>query len=205
MPRLVEQGVSRSNSEQKIGAQLMASQRQDTVAKRYARALFDVTEPSNFDRVSEQLKALATVWSSSLDFRQAMLNPRISDAVRLSVMESVVATLGGWASEALRRTLNTFVSLRKVALVPRLSEMFAHLVSEYRKSLSLEVTFASPATEGDVATLQSRLSTSLGGEVSLSLKHDPSLLGGVTIRMGDRLLDRSVAGALQRMAVQITK
>lgn len=183
----------------------MASERQDKVAKRYARALFDVTEPSNFDRVSEQLQALAAAWSSSLEFRQAMLNPRVFDALRLSVMELVVGTVGGWASEPLKRTLNTLVSLRKVSVVPTLSEIFTKLVSDYRKSLSLEVTFAAPAADADVASLRSGLSRSLGGEVSLSVKHDPSLLGGVTIRMGDKLLDRSVAGTLQRMAVQLTK
>jgi F-type H+-transporting ATPase subunit delta len=56
-----------------------------------------------------------------------------------------------------------------------------------------------------VEDLKSRLSKALGGEVSLQVKSDPALLGGLTVRLGDRLLDRSVAGSLQRMAIDLTR
>ena len=78
-------------------------------------------------------------------------------------------------------------------------------MSEYRKSLSLEVTLAQPANDDVVATLKGRLSQALGGEVLLTVKSDPALLGGVTIRLGDKLLDRSVAGTLRRMASQLSR
>lgn len=183
----------------------MASGRQDKVAKRYARALFEVTEPGSFDRVGAQLAALSTAWATSVEFRQSMLNPRVSNAMRLSVIDALVESVGGWATDAVKRALHTIVTLRKAAILPSVSEIFTHLVSEYRKSLSLEVTFAAQPQEADLAGIKSRLSQALGGEVSLSVKSDPKLLGGVTIRLGDKLLDRSVAGTLQRMATQLTK
>jgi F-type H+-transporting ATPase subunit delta len=181
----------------------MATGKHDRVAKRYARALFDVCSPTDFDRADQRLKALASIWTESADFRQSMLNPRVSDTLRGQVIDSVVASIGGWVNEPVKRTVHAIVSLQKAAIFPSLSEIFAHLVQEYRKSLSLEVTMATPANADVVSTLTQQLSGALGGEVKVVVKSDPSLIGGVTIRLGDTLLDRSVAGTLQRLASQI--
>jgi len=56
-----------------------------------------------------------------------------------------------------------------------------------------------------VSDLKVLLSKALGGEVTLDVKSDVALLGGLTIRLGDKLLDRSVLGTLQRMAVELAQ
>ncbi len=183
----------------------MASGTKEKVAKRYARALFEVTNPQEFDSTARQLKSFSDAWTASVDLRNSMLNPRVSDAQRIAVVDAVAQSIGGWVNEATKRTLLSLVQLRKAQVLPSLSDTFAHLLSEYRKSLSLEVTFAQPANDDVVAGLKGRLSQALGGEVSLTVKSDASLLGGVTIRLGDKLLDRSVAGTLQRVAAQVTR
>jgi F-type H+-transporting ATPase subunit delta len=182
----------------------MATARHDRVAKRYARALFEVCSPSDFDRVDSQLKQLAAVWGGSLEFRQSMLNPRVNDTLRAQVADGIANSLGGWATEPLKKTVHALVALRKVAILSALSAFFSRLVEEYRKSLSLEVTTAQPANADMVSGLKQQLSTVLGGEVTIAVKNDPSLIGGLTIRLGDTLLDRSVAGTLQRLGSQIS-
>jgi len=175
------------------------------VAKRYAKALFSVCSPADFDKTDTQLRTLAKAWTESKDLRESMLNPRVNDQLRLQVIDAVVAALGGWATEPTKRTVHLLVSLRKAALFPELAHRFSHFVSEYRKSLSLEVTVATAAHDNDVQDLRARLSKALGGEVTLAVKSDAALLGGLTVRLGDRLLDRSVAGTLQRMAIDLTR
>jgi F-type H+-transporting ATPase subunit delta len=186
----------------------MVAGKQDRVAKRYARALFEVCPPTEFDATEKQLKTLAAAWSSSLEFRQSMLNPSIQDAARLEIVETIVSALAAsagqaWANEPTNRTVHTLVSLRKAAVLPAVSETFSRLVAEYRKSLTLAVTVAKPVTPEIVSDVKNKLSQSLGGEVTITVKHDPALLGGMTVRLGDRLLDRSVAGTLQRIAAQL--
>ncbi len=183
----------------------MSSARHTLVAKRYAKALFSVSAPADFDRAEAQLKSLGKAWGSSRELRESMLNPRVSDALRVATIDAVVASVGGWVTEPTKRTVHALVSLRKAAVLPELAEAFSRFVSEYRKSLSLEVTLATPPTDAIVADLKARLSASLGGEVTLGVKHDPALLGGMTIRLGDKLLDRSVAGTLQRLAADLTR
>jgi F-type H+-transporting ATPase subunit delta len=181
----------------------MASGRHDRVAKRYARALFDVCNPTDFDRADAQLKSLSAAWAASSEFRQSMLNPRVGDELRIQVIDGLVGSIGGWATEATRRTVHALVNLRKAAIFPALSSSFSQLVNEYRKSLSLEVTVASPVGAEAINAVKERLSRALGGEVQVVVKNDPALIGGLTIRLGDKLLDRSVAGTLQRVASQL--
>jgi F-type H+-transporting ATPase subunit delta len=183
----------------------MASGTKEKVAKRYARALFEVTNPQQFDSTAGQLKSFSAAWSASADLRNGMLNPRVSDAQRLAVINAVAQSFGGWVNEPTKRTIESLVELRKAQVLPSLSETFERLLSEYRKSLSLELTFAQAANDDVVSSLKGRLSQALGGEVALTVKTDPALLGGVTIRLGDKLLDRSVAGTLQRVAAQVTR
>ncbi len=183
----------------------MSSGRHTLIAKRYAKALFGVCQPADFDKTEAQLKTLATAWVQSRELRDSMLNPRVNDALRVQAIDAVVAALGGWATEPAKRTVHTLVALRKAAVLPELAEAFSRFVAEYRKSLSLEVTLATPATDSVVGDLKARLSKALGGEVTLQVKSDPSLLGGMTVRLGDRLLDRSVAGSLQRMAIELSR
>jgi F-type H+-transporting ATPase subunit delta len=183
----------------------MSSGREQRIAKRYAKALFDVCAPADLDRVEAQLKALAQAWATSTDFRESMSNPRVAEGSRLAVIAAVADAFGGFATEPLKRTLTTLTSLRKASVIPALSEIFSHFVSEYKKSLLLEVTLAQPANEGAIAELQKKLSSSLGGEVKMTVKTDPSLIGGLTVRLGDSFLDRSVAGTLQRVAAQLVR
>ncbi len=183
----------------------MSSGREQRIGRRYAKALFDICAPADLDKVEAQLKALAQIWATSLDFRESMSNPRVTEGARLAVVVAVVDALGGFATEPLRRTVTTLTALRKAPVIPALSEIFAHFVSEFKKSLLLEVTLAQPATEGVVAELQKKLSSSLGGEVKMTVKTDPSLIGGLTVRLGDSFLDRSVAGTLQRVAAQLVR
>jgi F0F1-type ATP synthase delta subunit len=102
----------------------MTAAKHDRVAKRYARALFEVCQPTEFDATAAQLKVLASVWSGSPEFRQSMLNPSVQDNTRAEIVDSLVKSLSsvsgvnGWANQATERTVQTLVSLRKAAIFP---------------------------------------------------------------------------------------
>ena len=183
----------------------MALGQEDKVARRYGKALFEACDPTAFDQTLEQLAMLSSLWTQSEDFRECNLNPRITDSQRSDALESVIGSLGGWKSEPVKRTVHILVSLRKAAVLPRLEEVFAAFVREYRKNLALEITSAQPLGAEEAAQMRERLSAALGGEVTLSTRHDPTLIGGITVRLGDKYLDRSVAGTLSRLAEQLTR
>lgn len=177
----------------------------EIVAKRYARALFDVTAPADFDRVEARLVCIAGAWSGSAELRAVMQNPQVLPSARMAVVAEILQRAGGCATDPLWRTLEAIIGLRKGATLPALAETFAALVRAYRKSLSLEVVVAKPVNQQEVSELRGRLSQSLGGDVALEVSADPELLGGMTLKVGDRYLDRSVSGTLKRMAAELVR
>ena len=84
-----------------------------------------------------------------------------------------------------------------------LSDAFAELVREDRRILHAEVTTAIPLNEQTHQLLAERLSRYLGQSVEIDARVDPSIIGGVVARIGDRLLDGSVAGRLHRLREEI--
>ncbi len=183
----------------------MAFGQVEKVARRYAKALFDACEPTQFDTVSAQLGQLSSLWTESADFREVNLNPRITDSQRTQVLDSVVSSLGGWKNEPLKKTIEILVSRRKGAAMPDLSRLFTDFVRDYRKNLAIEVSSATPVSADEQRSIKEKLGAALGGDVTLTVKHAPELIGGVTLRLGDKYLDRSIAGTLDRIASQIAK
>jgi F-type H+-transporting ATPase subunit delta len=180
----------------------MAHGNQDKIAKRYARALFSVTEPLQFDTSIHLLNLCAQLWQDNPDFRTLLTNPQVSEQDRVGLVQAI---LPKETPAALQRTLVTLVELRKAEAMPAVAKIFAELVREYRRNLSLDIACAQAPSEQMAQQLADVLSRSLGSEVSVAVKHDPSLLGGMTIRLGDRYLDRSVAGAMRRIVEQVAR
>jgi F-type H+-transporting ATPase subunit delta len=66
------------------------------------------------------------------------------------------------------------------------------------------VVSAAPLTDDELTALTTRLETTTGGRIELQTSVDPSLLGGLVVRVGDRLIDGSVRGRLERLRNQLT-
>ena len=181
----------------------MASGKQHILAKRYARALFDVSTPAEFDHVDDQLKSIKALWKDSAEFRDAMQNPSVSESARKEILNAIVASVGGWSTKPLAELVSALVSLGKTVAIDGVSDIFSRMVREYKKSLALEVTVAKPLDEAGLSAIKAKLAASVGGEVEVTVSHDPEILGGMTIRMGDTLLDRSVAGTLKQIAGEL--
>lgn len=193
------------NHEPSTQGETVALGQEEKVARRYAKALFDTCEPTQFDTVNEQLAQLAALWKGSVEFCNANLNPQITLSQRADVLSSVVGALGGWKNDALKKTVEILVSMRKAAVIPHLADLFAAYVREFRKNLAIEITSATAVSTDEQQSIKSKLSAALGGEVTLAVKENPDLIGGVTLRLGDRYLDRSIAGTLGRIAGQLAK
>lgn len=92
----------------------------------------------------------------------------------------------------------------RLTLLPSISERFNVLQANDAKQIHALVTSAYPLTPEQTQLLQSRLSTSVGSNVILDTQIDPSLMAGVTIKIGDKLLDDSVRGKLKQLKTQLT-
>ncbi|GAB0115374.1 F0F1 ATP synthase subunit delta [Acidisoma sp. C75] len=168
------------------------------LAGRYATALFDHAEEMGWlDRVIEEMDALGRLIDESAEFRAFLANPLID------IQESTKAVRAVLAEQGFGSIVQNFVGViaqnRRLFFLRSIVQGFADLVDKKRGVVRAEVVSAHPLTEVQSTQLRARL-TELGyGRVQIHQSVDPSLLGGLVVKLGARLYDTSLKSRLQRL------
>lgn len=162
------------------------------VARRYARAIFDIAvERGDLDPWREDLRLMRDVLTQPR-MTLFLQHPKITFETKKGIVDRSVPDL-----EPLRRNLlYLLISKRRTEIVGHICAVFEELLDEYRGIAHAAVTTAVPLNEAEAAAVAEKLSRLTGKQVLLHLSVDPSIIGGVIARIGDRLLDGSVKGRL---------
>jgi F-type H+-transporting ATPase subunit delta len=122
------------------------------------------------------------------------------DATPLSTrLELAVASIGTQVSRPVVNLIVLLLRRGKIELLPQVAAEFARLDDRRQGLTHATATTAAVLTPDEVRALTQRLEQSTGGRVALDVQVDPSLLGGLVVRIGDRLIDGSVRGRLERL------
>lgn len=178
----------------------MAGRRQPS-SKRYAQALFELARESGaVEGWDEQLATLA-VAAATPEFVSLMEAPEITNDERTRALGHVLPDL----SDGARNLLDLLARARAVQVLPQVHERYRELVDASQGVVRVEVTSAVELTEDDAKRVAGQLSAALGGDVRVTATVDSELLGGLVIRVGDRVIDgsarqrlNSLRGALAR-------
>ena len=172
-------------------------------AKRYARALFEVSAPAELESILEELKKLVVLVDKNPLLLEVAQNPGYSKSERASALSAVVAK-SGCAEKRIINLMSTLVENSSVQYLPAIEEVFASLVLEFKKAVAIEVISAFPMDSDEVSAIKQKIEKQFGKVVTVSTSTDPELIGGVVLKVGDKVLDRSWAGALQSAAIELT-
>jgi F-type H+-transporting ATPase subunit delta len=148
--------------------------------------------------VEEWLTALDTAARSLADpgLTRVLANPALPFTGRQDVAEQV---LGDRVTGFPRNLVLLLVERGRIELLPAVAREFKRLRDQREGIVEAQVTSATPLSDEDIAALRDRIADMTGGRAELAVQVDPALLGGVTIRLGDRLIDGSVRGRLERL------
>ncbi len=172
-----------------------------TVAARYARALFIVTEKrGETGRALEELKAALEVWRPGTRVAAFLTAPQVSlsdkrDALRAALRGKVLPSVSLFADLLLRK--------KRLDVYPEIVSEFEALVERARGIRRIHVASAAPLTATELERLQRTLERYTGGKVKLSTEVAPELLGGALVRIGDRVVDRTVRTLLEAIERQL--
>lgn len=174
------------------------------VSKTYGEALFELAvETDKLDTIQEEVEAVLQVLSANDDFIKLMCHPRISVDEKSSVLETVFK---GKVSDEVTGFLLTIESKGRFQDVEEILTYFVDRVREYKKIGVAHVTSAMPLTDPEKKNVESRLLETTS-YVSFLMEYDvdPSLIGGMIIRIGDRVVDSSIKTKLETMAKELSK
>lgn len=172
------------------------------LAKRYARALFGACNHDELERYSEKLAEVESFYTEIPDLREALENPAYPIEQRIAVVRDLAEkVLPG--EHKLAGFLSVLVENHRIALLPSVVVIFKQLIDELKKTLSLTVCSAFPLEESEKRELLEKLRREHGSLVTVEWEIDADLLGGMTVRSGDKLYDSSIRGALEQFREQL--
>lgn len=170
----------------------------ETIAARYAEAIYELgLEQNNLPRLAEEFGAMAEAYQNVPDLRAALESPVISDESRQAVLADIGDRLG--LGPVTRNTLGLLAARHRLVLLPHVARSLARLSDERSGVERAMVTSASPLPVAFLERLAAELSRSSGKRVVIEHRVDPSLIGGVVTRIGDRVIDGSVKNRLSTL------
>ena len=172
------------------------------VAGRYASALFDLAQEENVvPATSKALEGLGKTIAESTDLQRLLTSPVFKTEDQMSALDALAAK-GGLTGLALN-----FVKLlcnnRRLAALPDSITAFQALVADDNGQAVAEVTAAEKLSTVQLKDLAAALKARVGKDVQLVTKIDPSLLGGLTVKIGSTLIDNSLKTKLQNLKVSM--
>lgn len=168
------------------------------IAERYASALFDLAdERMALDEVAEDLRSLKRMLDESDDFRKLVRSPVVKSDDQARAMAAIGDRAG--LSPLTRNFIGVVAKNRRLFALEGMIAGFLQILARRRGEITAEVTAAKPLSDAQKAALEESLRQVVAGKVSIDLTVDPSLLGGLVVKVGSRLFDSSIRTKLQRM------
>ncbi|MGD4317551.1 F0F1 ATP synthase subunit delta [Xanthomonas citri pv. citri] len=194
-----------------------------TLARPYAKAAFDYAKEHHaINEWQDYLNVMSAIVSDKA-FADYINNPAVAAQAKVATLKDLYNQISPEDSNTVFKTLSTaieggaqadsnaFVNFLtqlaeqdRLALLPSINERFGLLKAADAKEVHAYVTSAYPLTQVQEQLIEHRLATSLGAKVVLHVSVDPALIAGVTIKVGDKVIDDSVRGKLKQLKTQLT-
>ncbi len=173
--------------------------RRDSAPRRFADAAFEIAlRDGTVELWRKELDAAAETAASD-ELQRVLANPAIPLEERISVARKVFASI----SEPVLNLVLLLLKRGRIEQLPRVAAEFRRLDDRRNNIVHATVTSAAPLKADEVKAIAARLEELTGSRVDLETSVDPDLLGGVVVRVGDRLIDGSVRGRLERLRNQL--
>ena len=172
---------------------------QASLAGRYATALFGLArDEMKIDAVTRSLDSLDRALTESTDFAALVSSPMVGRADAAKAIAALVPTLSIDPTTA--NFLNVLAKNGRLGELKSVIRMVRQLAAGHRGETTAEVTSARALDDQQVAALKSNLKTRLGRDVAIDARVDPSLLGGIVVRLGSQMIDASIKTKLNTLA-----
>ena len=181
-----------------------------SIAGRYARALLLLTERQAakagtplvpvLEQTLAELDTLAGLTAPGSRLGGFLLDPQISPADRRRVLEQ---GLKGRAMPSVQVFADLLLRKRRIGITAAVAHEFKAIVERAKGLARAVVVSAVPLSEAEIQRLHGQLERSTGKKIVLERRLEPELLGGAYVRIGDRVVDRSVKTLLEAIANQL--
>lgn len=171
-------------------------------AGNYAAALLQLAKvEESLDTVDQELKLVSQTLSSHLKLKEA-LTSQISAEKKQALINEIFQ---GRLSKTTLSFLSLLLTAGKISLLPEIATAYTELLQAVENKVIAEVTTAVPVSSELLNKLETKLVELTGKRVSLRHKVDPTIIGGLVVRVDGKLIDASVKGQLSKLQEGMVK
>jgi F-type H+-transporting ATPase subunit delta len=172
---------------------------QASLAGRYATALFGLArDESQIDAVTRSLDSLENALTQSSDFATLVTSPLVSRGDATKAIAALTPTFG--LDPITARFLGVLAENGRLGELKNIIRLVRELALGHRGETTADVTSAHPLNDQQLAELKAKLRARVGREVGINAAVDPSLLGGIVVRLGSQMIDASIRTKLNTLA-----
>lgn len=173
------------------------------VAGRYAFALYELASEKNAtDEVAAALAAFQSLVNESADLKRLVKSPVFTAQEQVKALDAVLAKAG--ISGVAANFIRLVASKRRLFVLPDMIAAYQGLHDRAKGLVRADVTVAAPMKPDHESALRQALAAVTGGKsVSLNVRTDPSIIGGIVVKLGSRMVDASVRTKLNSIRTRM--
>jgi F-type H+-transporting ATPase subunit delta len=172
-------------------------------AKRYAKTLINIVGMDDMPAALTELATVAAIMAQSKEFRNLLENPGFSGQEKEKALTEVAARLK--LSSAVVKFCNHLAAIRVIAALPEIIKAATALYLERKKRAKAVVMTPVDVAADQQARLKAALKQLTDRDVDIDFVHDPTLLGGVLVKVGSTMYDSSIRGQLRLLKDELIK
>ena len=170
------------------------------IARPYASALFDIAHSSNsIPQVEAGLSVLASLATDSQDFSRFLRSPVINADQKATAIKAILTKAK--ADTTVTNFVNVVARNGRLFALPAIIKAFRERAAEARGEVTADVTSAAPLSAAQASALSDTLKAKIGKSVTLNQHVDPSLIGGLVVKVGSQMIDSSLKTKLTAMKI----
>ncbi|MFC7391857.1 F0F1 ATP synthase subunit delta [Scopulibacillus cellulosilyticus] len=173
----------------------------EAVAERYARALFEVAkERETIDAVEEQCQLIGSTINQHRELKSVISHPQINFEDKKAIIEKVFKKD---INQEVMNLLKVLIDHRREGIFDEIVDEYTTMANHYRGIVDVVVTTAKPLKEKEKNKLATELGQTLNKKLRIKTKVDPEVIGGILVRIGNRMYDGTMAGKLARFQQEL--
>ncbi len=172
----------------------------DLVSDRYASALYDLaTESKKVEVIILDLKFIQKIIGDNKDLKLLIKSPLISSHDKLKIFVKILSKQN--INELTSNFIKVVASNKRFAYLSLIISQFIKINSEKRGDVIAEITSAEELTEEQKNEIIKKLKIKLGDKLSLNYKIDNSIIGGLIVKVGSKMIDSSLASKINKLKI----
>ncbi|CUH52349.1 F0F1 ATP synthase subunit delta [Shimia sp. R11_0] len=165
------------------------------IAERYAAAVFEIAQENNaLSELEGSLEGLSAALADSEDLRNLIHSPLISRDEQGAAIAAVAQKMG--VQDVLVNVLSLMAQKRRLFVLPQLIEHLQAMIAEHKGEVTADVTTAKALTKTQSEKLAKTLAARIGKDVKINATVDESLVGGLVVKVGSKMIDTSIRSKL---------